>query len=235
MTHVQHAFPAVGGENLSASESEQAWSDFTQMQGCHLIELRSHEAIYYDGDPASRVYEVVEGAVMLYKLLPDGRRQVVDILKSNDLFGYPADDIYDCSAESLTGATIRSMDRAQVESRAQLQFHLNRGLRRQLQDLHEHTVLLGRKSAFERVASFLMRFVPNRGGNGCAGPRGKKDDWDIVLAMTRQEIADFLGLTIETVSRVLSEMKRRELIRIEKQDRIYMRRVCDICKHTGIH
>ncbi len=96
-------------------------------------------------------------------------------------------------------------------------------------------MLLGRKSAAERVASFLMRFVPNRGVMGCVGPRSASDDKVVVLRMTRQEIADYLGLTIETVSRVLSDMKRRGLISIEKNDRIRLGDVCRVCKLTGIH
>ncbi len=235
MTHAHRAFEVVDGAADATDARERAWTEFAQSPACHIIELGTHEAIYYEGDPARRIYEVLEGAVMLYKLLPDGRRQVVTILRPKDIFGYPDDNLHDCSAESLTPATIRSMDRGQVETREDLQFHINRNLLRQLNSLHEQTVLLGRKSAFERVASFLMRFVPNRGGTGCTGPQADQDDWNIVLSMTRQEIADFLGLTIETVSRILSDMKRRGLIRIEKQDRIYIRNICDICHCTGIH
>ncbi|MDJ0933466.1 MAG: helix-turn-helix domain-containing protein [Breoghania sp.] len=104
-----------------------------------------------------------------------------------------------------------------------------------MESLHDHAMLLGRKSAMERVASYLMRFVPGRGSAECAGPVGDVDEGMIELSMTRQEIADFLGLTIETVSRALSELKRRGLIRIEKQDRIMVPRICNLCRLTGMH
>lgn len=195
----------------------------------------AHETICFEGDPAKSVYEILSGSVMLYKLLPDGRRQVVEMLGEGDLFGVTADEFYDCTAEALLPSVVRSADTSQLSASLNAQRDLNSCLVRQLQQMHEHAVLLGRKSAFERVSSYLMNMVPGRGGNMCTGPREGRDDWEIVLSMTRQEIADFLGLTIETVSRVLSEMKRRGLIRITKQDRIHVRRVCDICKQTGFH
>lgn len=102
--------------------------------------------------------------------------------------------------------------------------------------LHEHAVLLGRKSAVERVASFLMHLVPDRGGAGCVGPEDDTEDsYDLQLHMTRQEIADYLGLTIETVSRVVSDLKRRGVIRVDKADKIYLNRVCTLCQMTGMH
>jgi CRP/FNR family transcriptional regulator len=113
---------------------------------------------------------------------------------------------------------------------------LNARLRAQIGALHNHTVLLGRKSALERVASFIMRYVPGRGlGEFCSGPQGKADCADIRLGVTRQEMADFLGLTIETVSRSLSELARRSVVKIDKQDRIHINDICGICKLTGAH
>jgi CRP/FNR family transcriptional regulator len=106
----------------------------------------------------------------------------------------------------------------------------------QMERMHDHAVLLGRKSALERVSTFFIRMVPNRGGEGCVGPAdGDVDTHDIVLSMTRQEIADYLGLTIETVSRVISELKRRGLVRVERQDGIHITRVCGICQLSGMH
>jgi CRP/FNR family transcriptional regulator, nitrogen fixation regulation protein len=127
------------------------------------------------------------------------------------------------------------LDRRDIERSTELQSHINHCLVSRIEALHSHAVLLGRKSAHERVASFLMRFVPNRGVVGCPGPKSDSDDRVVVLRMTRQEIADYLGLTIETVSRVLSDLKRRGVISIEKNDRIRLNSVCRVCKMTGIH
>ncbi|PLX37486.1 MAG: transcriptional regulator [Hyphomicrobiales bacterium] len=221
---------------VSSAQSEQAWSEYLHSNRAKTLRYAQHEVIFYEGDPADRIYEVAEGAVMLYKLLPDGRRQVVEILGPNDLFGFPVSGLHDCAAETLVPTVVRMLRRQDVEDTADLQQHVTRCLLSQMETLHDHAVLLGRKSALERVATFLMRFVPNRGGPGCTGPQDEDaDDCVVHLTMTRQEIADYLGLTIETVSRVISEMKRRSLIRIEKQDRIRILKVCDICHLTGAH
>jgi CRP/FNR family transcriptional regulator len=199
------------------------------------LRFEAHDVIFYEGDPADRVYELTEGAVMLYKLLPDGRRQVVEILAPKSLFGLPAGKLQDTNAETLTPATVRVIDRREADSSLDLQCDITRCLLSQIETLHDHAVLLGRKSAAERVASFLMHFVPNRGVTGCAGPNTGRDDRLLTLTMTRQEIADYLGLTIETVSRVISEFKRRGLIIAEKQDRLRITDVCELCQLTGTH
>jgi CRP-like cAMP-binding protein len=195
----------------------------------------AHDVIFYEGDPADRVFELLEGAIMLYKLLPDGRRQVVEILAPKALFGLPASKLQDTNAETLTPVTVRVVDRREADSSTDLQCDITRCLLSQIETLHDHAVLLGRKSAAERVASFFMHFVPNRGANGCVGPAEGKDDRLLALTMTRQEIADYLGLTIETVSRVISDFKRRGLLIAEKQDRLRITDVCGLCQLTGTH
>ena len=195
-----------------------------------------HTVIFYEGDTADRLFELEDGIVMLFKLLPDGRRQVVEILKPGAIFGLSAGPVYDVSAETLTSSRIGVLDRRDMDSSPWLQRQVTHCLLRQMETMHDHAMLLGRKSAAERVASFLMRMVPGRGGYGCLGPaEGGKDEREVALAMTRQEIADYLGLTIETVSRVISDMKRRGLISIVRQDRIRINNVCALCKATGIH
>ncbi len=204
--------------------------------GGKTAQYDTHAVIYYEGDPAKRLYELVKGSVMLYKLLPDGRRQVVEVLRPGDIFGLAGGEENDCTAETLTDSEIQEIDLKQVESSDQLQRTLTRCLTNQMRVLHEHAVLLGRKSAVERVASFLMHLVPDRGGVGCVGPYHENEDGcDLQLHMTRQEIADYLGLTIETVSRVVSDLKRRGVIRVDRADRIHLNRVCGLCQMTGIH
>ena len=221
-TTVQSSY-AVGTEYKGIMSSEQS----------RHKTFPAHGVVFFEGDPASNIYEVADGSVMLYKLLPDGRRQVVEILGPGDLFGVPAGDVYDTSAETLTETLVHMISRKDAEGSLEIQEHMKKCLVHQVQNLHEHAVLLGRKSAHERVASFLMRFVPSRGDFGCVGPQGEEDQSVVTLHMTRQEIADYLGLTIETVSRVLSDMKRRKVITMEKQDRIRVMNVCGLCHLTG--
>ncbi|ESR26433.1 helix-turn-helix domain-containing protein [Lutibaculum baratangense] len=170
-----------------------------------LLSFAPHAEIFSEGDPANSIWEIIEGAVMLYKLLPDGRRQVVELLGPGDFFGFGAEDIVDCSAETLTGARIQCHDRRSSENCTAFQTRLMAQVRRRVHALHEHTVLLGRKSAVERVASFLLGLT---GGEV------------IRLNLSRQEIADYLGLTIETVSRSFTELRKRGAIALDRQDTV---------------
>jgi CRP/FNR family nitrogen fixation transcriptional regulator len=170
---------------------------------------------------------------MLYKLLPDGRRQVVEFLQTGDVFGMSAAPVRDCWAETLVATSCTAFDRSVLERSPALAQSLNASLFSQLRGLHEHVMLLGRKSASERIASFLMRFIPGRGGGECPGPPKGDDSARLPLAMTRLEIADFLGLTIETVSRVLTRLKGRGILSIKKLDEVGVSDVCRPCRLSG--
>ncbi|MCA1243583.1 helix-turn-helix domain-containing protein [Stappia stellulata] len=235
MTYLEPAIEAdLGHAGLANFETRPL--ELKQSQSAKVQRHSQHSVIFYEGDRAERLFELDEGIVMLYKLLPDGRRQVVEILNPGTIFGAAAGETYDCSAETLTGARISAYDRREIDRSASLQRHLTKCLMSQMELMHDHAVLLGRKSAIERVSTFLMRMVPRRGGEGCIGPAETgADSHNVVLTMTRQEIADYLGLTIETVSRVISDLKRRGLIKVERQDQIHISRVCGICQLTGIH
>src|SRR5262249_7646154 len=175
--------------------------------------LGAHVHLFRQGDDATRIYELIDGEVMLYKLLPDGRRQVVELIGPSDVFGVSAIPVYECSAETLIPSVAIVHERAAVEQSPELFRFLSARLQAQFCAMHEHAMVLGRKSALERVASFVMKCVPGRGGYGCCPPR--QDDGNSInvrIGMTRQEIADYLGLTIETVSRAFSELRRRGIV-----------------------
>lgn len=173
------------------------------------LRVAAHVTVLHEGDPARRIMEVVEGAVMLTKLLPDGRRQVVELLGPGDVFGLAHDDAYACSAETLTPATIATHERSALERDPVLASRLLRRFEAQLCVMHSHALVLGRMSALERVAFFLLRLMPE----GMVGGT-------LHLSMTRQEIADFLGLTLETVSRAFSELKRRGFVALQRADEV---------------
>jgi CRP-like cAMP-binding protein len=192
--------------------------------------------VFREGDPARRIYQLVGGRVMLYKLLPDGRRQVVEVIGEGGVFGVTSRPIHDCSAEALMATEVISYERAAVEQSVELSRELAARIEVQFCALHDHVVLLGRKSALERVASFVMHCVPGRGVFNCPGPpRAGEDCADIPLGMTRHEIADYLGLTIETVSRVFSEFRRRGIVMIDGHEHVRVKDVCSMCRLTGAH
>lgn len=173
------------------------------------MRIAAHVTVLHEGDTARRIMEVVEGAVMLTKLLPDGRRQVVELLGPGDVFGLASCDVYACSAETLTAAVITTHERSALERDPVLASRLLRRFEAQLCAMHSHALVLGRMSALERVAFFLLRLMPQGVVNST-----------LHLSMTRQEIADFLGLTLETVSRAFSELKRRGLVALLRADEV---------------
>ena len=227
----RHAHAAANGGN------EDSWETLLSSPRTKSLRLSEHAVVYYEGDPADRFYEVIDGAVMLVKLLPDGRRQVVGILGRGDIFGLPAGEDQDSTAETLVPTVLRAIERRTVRDSAVMQNHINACLLRQIAGLRDHSVLLGRKSAFERVASFLIQLVPGRGlGEQCEGrPDGAGDEAVVRITMTRQEIADYLGLTIETVSRIISDMKRKGFLAADRQDRLRIVDVCALCRKSGSH
>jgi CRP/FNR family transcriptional regulator len=199
------------------------------------VHFAPRTVIFLEGDAANPVYQISEGVVMLYKLLPDGRRQVVEVLRAGDVFGLTSAAAHDCAAEALTAASCTAYDRIAIAHSPALAQKLNAAVYSQLANMHEHIVLLGRKTAPERVASFLMRCVPGRGLGKCPGPPPGDDRAKIPLAMTRLEMADFLGLTIETVSRILTRLKRRGILSIKRLDEVDVCDVCRLCQVSGTH
>jgi CRP/FNR family transcriptional regulator len=199
------------------------------------LHLAPRTLIFPEGQEAESVFQVITGVVMLYKLLPDGRRQIVEVLGDGDVFGFSPASVRNCTAETLAATRCTAFERTAVERSPLLFNRLSGHLCGQLSALHDHTVLLGRKTAMERIASFLMRCVPGRGGYGCPGPRPGDDDASVRLTMTRQEIADFLGLTIETVSRSLTKLRSAGVVSINNLDEICIHDVCRLCRLTGTH
>ncbi len=203
--------------------------------GGRPLQFAPRSLIFLEGDAADTVFQISSGAAMLYKLLPDGRRQIVEILGADDVFGFSPNATHDVSAETLTAVRCIAFDRAEIECSPSLMSRLSARLYAQLCVLHEHVMLLGRKSSMERVATFLTRCVPGRGGPDCPGPRQGSDRADVRLALTRYGIADYLGMTIETVSRSLAGLKRRGIVSISKIDEVCIHDVCALCRLTGTH
>jgi len=168
--------------------------------------------IFAEGEGGGYVYKLVSGVVRVSKLLPDGRRQISAFHLPGDMFGFEIDDIHHASAEAVVPVKVvaykwHSLLSATVSSGFVHEL-LNRTLigLRQTQD---HLLLLGRRNALERLAAFLLEMVRRSGS-------GRK----LQLAMPRHDIADYLGLTLETVSRMFAELKVAEIIELESARRV---------------
>lgn len=167
--------------------------------------------LFMQGEPADFLYSITEGAVRLYKLLHDGRRQIIGFALPGDFLGLGlgASKTHNLSADAISPANLCRFPRTSFEELVAHKPHLMARLHelttQQLTVAQDRMVLLGRQTAEERVVSFLLQL---------------RDRWTriqgttvhVPLPMGRQDIADFLGLTIETVSRTLTGLARNGLI-----------------------
>ena len=160
-----------------------------------------------EGEPAEDIFTLTEGMLKIYKLMPDGRRQITGFMIPGDLVGLAYGDSYIYSAEAVTDIVACRFRRgsllALMADHPELEHRLLSRAGNELAAAQAQMLLLGRKTARERVASFLL---------GLAERRGTKTGEPMPLPMNRGDIADFLGLTIETVSRTLTLMRKAGLI-----------------------
>ena len=184
------------------------------LMGAPMRFARNNE-IYGEHEPAEYLYQVISGAVRTYRMLDDGRRQISAFYLPGDIFGVEAGEVHLSSAETICDTQILVAKRSAVMARAEHEKSLARQLWmltvRELQRVQEHSLALI-KSAEERVAGFLLEMA-GRNAGGAA----------IELPMSRQDIADYLGLTIETVSRTISQFVHSGTITLETSRRIQLR------------
>ena len=166
-------------------------------------------AFVTEGEPASAFFNITGGTAKLYKLLPDGRRQITGFVSVGHFIGLAVSDTYAFSAEAIEPVRYcrfsRPRLRALLDDFPAMEKRLLQLASNELVAAQEQMLLLGRKTARERVASFLL--AQSRLGVMCQMPRGQ-----FALPMTRGDIADYLGLTIETVSRSLTKLRSDGLI-----------------------
>ena len=182
------------------------------------LRLGAGQPLFHEGDPAMSVFTLTSGAIKLYKLLPDGRRQVTGFMHPGDFLGISVDDEHAFTAEALEHSQLCSFPRSRfdnfVEENVEVERELYRLAAHELAAAQQQMVLLGRKTATERLASFFLALA-ERAERAIDG-----EIRFIRLPMSRSDIADYLGLTKETVSRVLALLKRQRLIRLDAIDRI---------------
>jgi CRP-like cAMP-binding protein len=166
--------------------------------------------LYYEGDKVERLYQVRSGVLRLTRLLEDGRRQVISFGYPVDIVGFPSDGLYHTDCDVLTDAQLQAYPLSSLENGngdPELHKKLLQAALHEISAMQDHFMMLGRKSAIEKVASFLCvlidRMSTELGSHNHA-----------LLPMSRSDIADFLGLTTETVSRTLSQLRKSGIIAI---------------------
>jgi CRP/FNR family transcriptional regulator, nitrogen fixation regulation protein len=173
-----------------------------------------NEEIYGEGEPAEYVYKVTKGAVRTYKIFCDGRRQIGGFYLPGDIFGLEIGKEHQFSAEAINDVTVLVVRRSAIVSLAERDCDAARALwsftGRELNRVQEHLLLLV-KSAQQRVASFLLEMSARLVATDA-----------VELPMSRQDIADYLGLTIETVSRTMTQLASEQAIRLPSARRIVL-------------
>ena len=195
-----------------AAQAPQA--DAIELMGALMPFARNNE-IYGENEPADYLYKVVSGTVRTYKVLVDGRRQIGAFHLPGDMFGFESGDEHTFSAEAITDCKILVIKRSAVVALAARDNDVAQQMwaltARELQRVQDHIMVLI-KSARERVVGFLLEMADRGAGGGA-----------VELPMSRQDIADYLGLTIETVSRTLTQLEKSAAIELPTSRRIVLR------------
>lgn len=182
------------------------------------LSFTANQEIYAEGDDSKVFYQVVSGVVRVCRFLSDGRRQIDAFYGEGEVFGFDLGMARSFGAEAVTDCTLRcyqqvklGMDKAGTTAVPQQLFSYAMG---RLAKAQEHAMVLSRRSALERVASFLVEWAKQSSRKGI-----------VSLAMTRTDIGDYLGLTIETVSRSLSHLERQGHIALPTARQIEIKNV----------
>jgi CRP/FNR family nitrogen fixation transcriptional regulator len=210
--------PAFSGPRTPVVPSVDQFSAIATCSGLIATEFsyRKDEEIYGEGEPAEYVYQVIRGAVRTYKLLSDGRRQIGAFHLAGDVFGLDPGSAHRLTAEAIADTTVRLVKRRSLEvaagSNVKVAHHLWTMTAGDLRHAEDHMLLLGRKTAMEKVATFLLEMDRRLAKAGM-----------MALPMCRRDIGDYLGLTLETVSRALSQLNDQGILMFSSARLIVLR------------
>lgn len=187
-----------------------------------LKRVEDREFLFAEGDTASHVYRIETGALALYRVLSDGRRQVMGFAYPGDIVGLGVDGSRTMNAQAIKPTRVRCITMSSLQEAASsdpgLAYRLYEAMARELAATRDLMLTTGQRSASERVAAFILALSRRNERNG-------QDAFSIDLPMTRSDIGDFLGLTIETVSRTISKFRATKLIDLPHSSQV---RILDI-------
>ena len=208
--NLQPRFPIISAPRQAAQPSR---TDVFKVPG-RIVHVGRDAEVYAEGGSPDHVYQVISGAVRTCKLMADGRRQVGEFALPGDLFGLDGIGTYFYAAEAIVDTQLVCYSRRMLDELTGHDQSTARGLQlltlKRLTWAQKRLLLLGRKTALERVASFLLEMQERSSdAGGC-----------LTLPMSRYDIADHLGLTVETVSRSFGILKQRRAITLQDAQRI---------------
>lgn len=206
---------AQGGAGIGGGSQTFSLTAYASAPGFTMSFARNEE-IYGEGEPSDFVYKVISGAVRTTRILSDGRRQIADFHLAGDVFGLEVGATHSLCAEAITDCRLSLVKRNALERAADHDCAAARELRSltaaDLHRLQEHMLLLGRKGALERVATFLLDMAQRENSSKA-----------VDLPMSRSDIADYLGLTIETVSRSMTHLEREGVVYLPSARHVELR------------
>jgi CRP/FNR family transcriptional regulator, anaerobic regulatory protein len=184
------------------------------------------EALFWEGDEAGQIFDVLEGVLRVYRIMPDGRRAIMGFIHPGDVLGVSFQNRYLFTAEAVTEVKVRRFGRgrffAMINETPALRPQLFAILCDEMSAAQDQMLLLGRKTAEERVVSFLLA-IYRKSAKGA----------EIELPMSRQDMADYLGLTMETVSRMMTSLTRRGLIAAGARHTVTLRKLTTLREIAG--
>lgn len=202
-------------QNATAKSAAQSYSIDALRHLCpagqQVQDVAAKELLFCEGDRTASVYEVIDGMLCTFRLMMDGRRQITGFAGPGDLVGLAQGDSHRFNCQAVTGARVRRISRSTLMKSAAERPEVGKRLlavaTAELASMQDYCLMLSRKSAQERVASFLLGLLYRQtGGEDADGPV------TVDLAMKRRDIADYLGLSVETVSRTLTALKNLGVI-----------------------
>jgi len=210
--------PAIASDALTPFRRlharDEGFSE-TLLVDAHMRHLEPHEHAFYEGDTQTHIYRIKRGMMRLYRLLADGRRQVVAFRLPGHLIGLGDEQTQFCSAEALTEVALQCVPLSVVYRRMQEEprfgSELVRCLAVELSETRNQVAILNRRSALEKVATFILSFL-----TWC----GEDTGLELELHMGREDIADYLGLTVETVSRSFAKLKAQGIVTLPRAQTI---------------
>ncbi|MBF9196938.1 helix-turn-helix domain-containing protein [Microvirga terrestris] len=229
--YTSHLLPSASSATFPAfGLSSEALTLESLFASLPVDKFAAGEGVFWEGDAASDIFQIAEGCLRLYRILPDGRRAIIGFRFAGEMLGLSCEGTYCYTAEAVTPIRLRRLSRARLramsEGDGQLQSLLLAKVFEEIRAAQQHIVVLGQLGAEERAAHFLVSAARRTGAD-------RKRPVVIELPMTRQDIADYLGLTIETVCRVMSKLKRDGLVTLEGRHRVILVRVADLQQLAG--
>ncbi|WP_431859778.1 Crp/Fnr family transcriptional regulator [Azospirillum sp.] len=181
------------------------------------VRVDANHTLFSEGEAADTLYNVTSGTVKLYKLLPDGRRQITGFLMTGDFLGLAVNESYAYTAETVTSSSVCKFPRRKIDALMdefpKMQRRLFSMASNELAAAQDQMLLLGRKTAKEKICSFLLMLSQR------AVRRGHKEN-PVYVPMSRADIADYLGLTTETVSRTFTQLKTAGVISLQEGNKV---------------